>query len=287
MIKQTIENMKHQLLRDKEELDVKQLFDSIINHFKINLEMINQYSKFETGEVYDIKFFERIFVKDIKNLYGNLDKPYLNDYGRVSHNFAPKGVVGVKIAKKIMLENYLELIKVCLETRNAIIIEQQTNSKLLELLVVLINDIVKQTTDYVCVELTNVALENQDIDVLVYVGKKSEFEKLSTSAEKIYVGVGEYELFVDEPMDVNLIEKAKSLGVVVFEKQKGDTIEKLNSLGANYACAIMSPNKSEIKKFISQAKASNILVNMLPTLVTKINLNPEQLVKRKSVVIYQ
>lgn len=291
MIENQIKKMKELSLRDKEEVEIEDIFTKIKQSFKKNESTLIKHFTSDTGASIDISLLINVFEPDVLNIYGNVSFPYFNKYGRVSSNMCPLGIVGLKVDKRISLVNYLEIIKVALETRNSLIIQPFRNSKTLELLIVLINDVLIQTPDFneilLVDEKTNIDSE-QELDGLIYVGIKENFNTLSFEKNKIYLGIGEYELYVDEELDEELIKKIKARDVKVYYKNEKENIyDKINREGGNYCSAIMSGNKTEIKKFISNVKSSYILTNMSPTMITNANLTPEQLLKRKSVLIFE
>lgn len=279
-----IELIRKYLLMPKEEIDINSIFKAIKESLAKNKEMIDNYLTFEMGQGFDLGQSQGVFELDSSNKYGNLEHPFINKYGRVSANMAPYGVVGLKVDKKISLTNYLEIIKVCLETRNPLIIKPFKESKTLELIISIINDVIIQTNDFFEIVLTDVEIEKENIDLLIYVGNKQKFENLANK-NKIFLGIGQYELYVDEVLDENLVEFAKQNGVQVFYPQD-NVYELINMNGGNYCSAIMSGNKEKIREFISRVDSSFLLVNMSPLLVNKANLFPEQLLKRKTTVIY-
>lgn len=286
MIANQIKEMKILALRPKEEIDIKIIFQTILANFTANKKIIDACLKLETGMVFDLNAVKNIFIENKSNNYGNVGAPYIGEFGRVSENLVPYGIIGLVVNKKITLLNYLEIVKVCLETRNSLIIKPFTQCNALNLIIDIINDVLSQTPDFNNIVVTNENLENQNLDLLLYCGIKEQFNKLNTSCEKIFIGVGQYELYVDEVLDQNLIDFALNNGIKVYYNQE-NAIDAINSQGANYCTAIMSSNKEKIREFISNIKSSYVLVNMSPMLIKSVNLYPEQLLKRKTTVIYQ
>lgn len=285
MLDDLIQEMRKNSLRPKEEVAIKDIFKAICDSLASNKDILNSALNYETGQDVNISLLQKIFKQSSLNNYGNTSSPFINDYGRVSENMVPYGIVGLQVDKRISLNNYLEIIKVCLETRNSLIIKPYTKSGTLEIIIKIINDVLKQTVDFNEIYLTDVNLENIDVDLLVYVGNKSSFKALNFKKDKIFLGIGQYELYVDEVIDEEMIEFAKNNGIQVFYSQE-NVFDEINEKGANYCTAIMSGNKEKIRQFISSIKSSYLLVNMSPTLVDNANLYPEQLLKRKTTVIY-
>ncbi len=286
MIANQIQEMKNLSLRPKEEIDIEIIFQTILANFTANKKIIDACLKLETGRIFDLDAVKNIFVENKSNNYGNVGAPYIGEFGRVSENLVPYGIVGLVVNKKITLLNYLEIVKVCLETRNSLIIKPFAPCNALNLIIDIINDVLSQTQDFNNILVTDENLENQNLDMLLYCGLKEQFNNLNTSCEKIFIGVGQYELYVDEVLDQNLIDFALNNGIKVYYNQ-GNAIDVINSQGANYCTAIMSSNKEKIREFISNIKSSYVLVNMSPMLIKSVNLYPEQLLKRKTTVIYQ
>ena len=286
MIENLIKQMRENSLRPKEEVSIKDLFKTICKSFALNKEILNQSLIEESGQELDMASIQNIFTRQSLNKYGNVNAPFINNYGRVSENMVPYGIVGVMIERKISLKNHLEIIKTCLETHNSLIIKPFFQSQTLTLFVTIINDVLKQTVDFNEIVLTDANLEKENIDLLIYIGDKTYFKKIDFKGEKIFLGIGQYELFVDEIIDEKMIEFARNNGVKIFYG-KDKSFDELNQSGANYCSAIMSSNKERIREFISSVKSSYVLVNMSPTLVDNSNLFPEQLLKRKTTIIYQ
>lgn len=285
MISSQIEKMRKNLLNSKEEIDINLIFATILKNIEKNKLLINKCFLSETGYEMDFDMIKNIFVLDKSNNYGNINSPFINNYGRVSSNMIPYGIVGAVIDKNIKLKNYLELIKVCLETRNSLIIKPFRLSATLELFIKIINDVLSQTKDFNNIILTGENLLTKDLDLLVFIGKKEVFNTLNTSLPKIFVGTLEYELFVHEFLDDNLIDFAKANGIKVFYDEE-NVYEKINVEGSNYCTAIMSSDKEKIREFMLNIKSSFILVNMSPALVDTLNLFPEQLLTRKTTIIF-
>jgi hypothetical protein len=123
-----------------------------------------------------------------------------------------------------------------------------------------------------------------ELDLLVYIGDKRRHAAVTTATPRKYFGIGNYELYVHEEMDATLIQEAKMRGVTVFESDTD--IKTLNRNGDNYCTAIMTRDKNKAREFIGEIQSTFVLVNMIPTLETRINIFPHDLLKRKSVAIY-
>ncbi len=279
-----ITEMRKLSLRPKEEIEIKNVFATILASFKANKKLIDKVFLTEVGANFNLKQATEIFVPSANNSYGIVEKPFINNYGRVAENMTPYGIVGLKVDRKIMFKNYLEIIKVCLETRNSLIIQPNKMNAALDCIITIINDVLAQTVDFCKIVLTTNDIENEDIDLLLYIGNKEKFNTFKN--EKIYIGVGRYELVVDSVIDENLIEHCKQAGVKIYNLDE-TTYDKLNAEGNNYCTAIMSSNKETIREFLTRTKSSFLLVNISPTMINDVNLFPEQLLKRKKTLIFE
>ncbi len=286
MLKKTIVKLRQNLLRPKEEYPIENIFKTIKIVLAQNKNILNKCSQHDCGRDFDVASAQEIFTPSALNNYGNTSSPFINEYGRVSENMVPFGIVGLQVEGKMSLNNYLEIIKVCLETRNTLIIKPFTQSKTLEVAINLINNILKQTVDFNEIVLTEESLLIDEIDLLIFVGEKTKFKNLNFKNDKIFLGVGQYELYVDEVIDEKMIDFAKNNGIKIYKRKEG-VYDEINENGANYCTAIMSGNKERIREFITNIKSSYVLVNMSPALVDNVNLFPEQLLKRKTTIIFE
>ena len=286
MNKSKIQEMRTKLMETHEEVSTNLVLESIRNHILRNMDILDGYSRLETGRTISAELIGEIFSPDVHNPYGSIMTPYKNDYGMVASTMSPLGIVFIDVNYTIPLANYLQMIKVCIETRNSVIVKPNMEFKTLETAVILINDILSQYKGYNNVEIANYAIYDLDIDAVVYIGDKKDFNKLDGKYEKIFVGVGQWELYLDENIDPRLVEDAKENNVQIFYPQE-NVFDLINEVGGNYCTAIISSNQEKIKEFIRKVDSSFKLVNVSPTTVTRANLFPEQLLKRRNTIIYK
>lgn len=285
MLEKVIRTMRENILKPKEEVDITDIFGAIISNILDNKDIILDCYKKETGLNFDFSMITEVFTKSNFNNYGNIDGVFKNQYGKVSSNFVPYGIVGAQIEKNILFKNYLQLIKLCIETRNSLILRSFNKNITLGIIVTIINDVLSQTVDFNNIVLTNSDLLNENLDLLIFDGKQEKFKNINEPYDKIYLGLGEYDLFVDEEVDNDLIKFCKKNNVnIIYDKK--NAVEIINQ-GARYASSIMSSNPNKIREFVSNVKSSFVLVNTSPLVVEDINLFPEQLLRRKNVLIYK
>ena len=88
-------------------------------------------------------------------------------------------------------------------------------------------------------------------------------------------------------LDTNLVNEARKRNVVIIEKNNTrDFYNNFNLSSSNYCTAIMSDNKEEVRKFISNVKSSYLLVNIIPTIQDEINIDIDDLLYKKSTLIW-
>lgn len=286
MNKNKIQEMRTKLMESHEEISTNLVLEDIRNHILKNLDILDGFSRVETGRSILSEEIHEIFTPDKFNPYGSLNTPYINNFGMVTSTMVPLGIVFIDVNYTIPLANYLQMIKVCIETRNSVIVKPNIEFKTLETAVVLINDILSQYKGYNKIEFASYGIYDLDIDAVVYVGNKKEFKALGGDFKKIYVGVGQWELYVDEELDQEFIKKVKEENVQLFYPQD-EVFDLINQEGGNYCSAIMSSDTGKIKEFMARVDSSFKLVNIDPTTIKRANLFPEQLLKRQNTIAYK
>ena len=83
MIENLIKQMRENSLRPKEEVSIKDLFKTICKSFALNKEILNQSLIEESGQELDMASIQNIFTRQSLNKYGNVNAPFINNYGRV------------------------------------------------------------------------------------------------------------------------------------------------------------------------------------------------------------
>lgn len=286
MNKNKLQEMRQKVLENHDELSPNEILGAVKQSLTQNIEVLDKFLRLETGRTISAQEIDEIFTPDINNKYGAENTPIMNDFGLLSTNFIPLGIVFVDVNYSLPIENYLQLLKVLIETKNSIIIKPHQEFRTLEAFVTIINDVLTRLPATNGIEVVNHDVYNFDIDAVVYVGEKREFNKLDGKFQKIHVGVGRYELYVDEEIDKKLIEDAKSKNVQIFYPQE-NVFDLINQEGGNYATAIMSTNPDKIKEFMRDVKSSFKFVNISPTNIRRVNLFPEQLLTRQTTVVYK
>lgn len=291
MLNDIINKMKTNKLLNYEEYSIEELMNTIKKHLKTNIDLLEKSFEYEYKEILDIDKLLNSFdyIKDNKT--GIIDSVFKNEYGRVANNYVPYGIVGVAIKKDISLYNYASILNLLIQTNNSIIIEPYRKIGTVNILIELLNQIITQIkgNNKIIVNETNELLrDNNNIDLLLFVGNKDDFNTINTKVNKKYYGIGNYELIVDKAIDQKLIEDARYKNIKIIEKNnEEDFYSKFNIENSNYCTAIMTDSKQVAKEFVSNVKSSYLLVNVIPTIEDDINIDINDLIYKKSTLIWE
>ena len=291
MLNDIINKMRINRLSDNEEYSTEELMNTIKKHLKTNIDLLEKSYEYEYKEILDnnklINSFD--YIKDNKT--GIIDSAFKNSYGKVVNNYAPYGIVGLAIKKDISLYNYASILNLLIQTNNSIIIEPYRKMGTVNILIELLNQIITQISgkNKITINETNELLrDNNNIDLLLFVGYKDDFNTINSKVNKKYYGIGNYELIVDKAIDEKLIEDARYKNVKIIEKNNDeDFYTKFNIENSNYCTAIMTDSKQVASEFVSNVKSSYLLVNVIPTIQDDINIDINDLIYKKSTLIWE
>lgn len=290
MLDSIIDKMRFNRLSNNEEYNIEELVDTIKKHLKTNIDILQKSYEYEYNQPLNIVKLINSFDYIKSNKIGIIDSPFRNEFGKVANNYVPYGIVGVVVKNDFSLYNYASMLNLLIQTNNSIILEPYKNIGTVNVLVEMLNQVITQINgiNKIIINSTNELLQqNNNIDLLLFIGSKNEFNGIQTQCDKKYYGIGNYELIVDKMLDTNLVNEARKRNVVIVEKSNTkDFYNKFNLSSSNYCTAIMSDNKEEVRKFISNVKSSYLLVNIIPTIQDKINIDINDLLYKKSTLIW-
>lgn len=287
MLYNIIDNMKK---RGNIIQDLDLILDNIKEQLGNNFDLIDDfYFKFMKSHL-DKDIIINKFNKLEDNKYG-LREIYKNNEFTISNSYREYGVVGLVIKNDLSIYNVLEIISMLIQTRNNIIIE--TSDLVLSLIIKEINKILIQIDTYseivIYNDLDKKLEDNEDLDLLIYIGNRSDYNNINTKCNKKFYGIGKYELYIDYELDNNLIEEAKKQGVIVYYKDLDldRLINTCNKKTNGYCASIMSNNNKNIEKFIRNVNVTYTLVNIIPTLEDRVNIEITDLLQYRSIVTYK
>jgi len=229
---------------------------------------------------------------------------FKNEYGKVTNLCVPYGVLGTVFDCNVYIA--LRLMTLSLATKNALIIDTTNNVGTIFMLVNEFNNVLKkfgltnQIEIYHHNEGTNLE-DVEELDGIIYIGKRANSERLKMSFDKpiIYSGCGNYELYIDNKLDDELVQKANVMGDIKIYSKKGigigqevsgleEAIARINESGNEYGVGIITESRENAKIFVNEIKARNVFVNALPTIIdNKLDITERDLVYKKSVLVYE
>lgn len=290
MIDSIIEKMRLNRLSYNEEYNIEELVDTIKKHLKTNIDILQKSYEYEYNQPLNLDKLINSFDYIKNNKIGIVDSPFRNEFGKVANNYVPYGIVGVVVKNDISLYNYASILNLLIQTNNSIILEPYKNMGTVNILVEMLNQVITQINgiNKIIINSTNELLQqNNNIDLLLFIGSKNEFNNIHAQCDKKYYGIGNYELIIDKMLDTNLVNEARKRNVVIIEKNNTrDFYNNFNLSSSNYCTAIMSDNKEEVRKFISNVKSSYLLVNIIPTIQDETNIDIDDLLYKKSTLIW-
>lgn len=290
MIDSIIEKMRLNRLSYNEEYNIEELVDTIKKHLKTNIDILQKSYEYEYNQPLNLDKLINSFDYIKNNKIGIVDSPFRNEFGKVANNYVPYGIVGVVVKNDISLYNYASILNLLIQTNNSIILEPYKNMGTVNILVEMLNQVITQINgiNKIIINSINELLQqNNNIDLLLFIGSKNEFNNIHAQCDKKYYGIGNYELIIDKMLDTNLVNEARKRNVVIIEKNNTrDFYNNFNLSSSNYCTAIMSDNKEEVRKFISNVKSSYLLVNIIPTIQDEINIDIDDLLYKKSTLIW-
>ena len=262
--------------------DVDELINDIKKHLNDNIDLLEESFNHE----YKSKLDKKILL-DCFNKIDVLNEEYKNDIGLVSNIYSPYGVVGLIIKNDISLYNIASIINLIVQSRNSLIIELYKEIGTPNILIELVNQVLEEyKIDIIRIE--TYIEECNNLDLLLYIGNKEEYKKINKDYPIKYYGIGNYELIVDSEFDLKLINEALKRNVKISYMNKDDFFfRQYNETSSNYCVSLVTENKETARKFLREIKASFLLVNILPTLEKRINIDFNDLVFKKSMIIYE
>lgn len=229
---------------------------------------------------------------------------FKNEFGKVGNVIVPYGVLGVISNSDVY--NVLRLIVLGIYTKNGLIINITDSVGTNYLLIQSVKNVLEKYGFANLIEIYNNNSgenleENEQIDGLIYIGKKANAERLKISTTKplIYSGCGNYELYIENNLDEELILKAEQnsnikiysnaeVGIGKTVKNIEEAITRIEESGNGYAVGIITESRENAKVFVDKIKSRNVFVNALPTLMNEtLDIEPRDLMYKKSVLVYE
>lgn len=284
--------------------DSEIILRDIKNQIEKNLDILYQGYIIENTEI-----SEEIFAQKIRNQYeveiNNNQEVFKNEFGKVANIKDPYGVLGV--LSDCNLFQIFRLMILAVVSKNALIINLEKNVGVNYLLIQNIKDVLKRYELENLIEIYNGKLnndeilqENENLDGIIFIGKRADAERIKILSTKpvIYSGCGYYDMYIEDDLDTELIEKIKEnkqvkiyskIGIGIGQEVTGleEAIARINEFGNRYAVGIIVEDREKAKEFISLIKSRNVFVNAIPTLVETLDIKASDLVCEKSILVYE
>ena len=301
MIEQSKQVQNKYLSSDK---NVEKILSEIESQIGKNIDLLYQAFIIE-----NIQISEEIFERKIRNQYAIEIKynqeVFRNEYGKVANVKMPYGVLGV--ISDCDLFQILRLIILAVATKNALIINLDKNVGVNYLLIQNVKQVLKRYELENLIEIYNSKINDDEslqdsdsIDGLIFIRKKADAERITISSTKpvIYSGCGYYEVYIENNLDDELIKKVKEnkqikiyskIGIGIGQEVTGlkEAIARINEFGNRYAVSIIVEDREKAKEFIDGVNARNVFVNTLPTLVENLDIEIEDMICKKSILVFE
>jgi hypothetical protein len=266
--------------------DVNSLFNAIKETLKNDSDLLNEFYNQVYHEKLDIDYIINVFNVHKDSKFG-VKEMYKQKGFTISNNYVPYGVVGLSINNYLNPYQIVSIIEMIIENHNSLIINTKYHQQFISLIVLDINKVLEQDNNYNKIVISDNDILDDNLDLLLYIGRKDQYDTLNVTCQTKYYGIGLYELYVEKELDSKLIEEAKKQGVIVkYGSDITDLIFQANH-GNKYAISLMSKNDEDIRKFIIEVQASYILLNTIPTLEDRINIDINDLCYFKSIILYK
>ena len=192
MLDSIIEKMRLNKLSYNEEYNIEELVDTIKKHLKNNIDILQKSYEYEYKQSLNIDKLISSFDYIKNNKIGIIDSPFRNEFGKVANNYVPYGIVGVIVKNDISLYNYASILNLLIQTNNSVILEPYKNMGTVNILIEMLNQVIPQINgiNKIIINSTNELLQqNNNIDLLLFIGSKNEFNNIQIQCDKKYYGI--------------------------------------------------------------------------------------------------
>lgn len=278
--------------------EIEKTINIIRGELEKNIDIIEEAYKVENTKPFD----KELFLDSIKNekfKYGKIQDVVKNEYGIINRVYTPYGIIGMIYDGDIYTT--ISMISKCIQTRNALVLSTYKNVGMIYIIVKEITKVLEQIEADELIQInSNMTdmLNSKEIEKIFYIGKREAYENLKaeTPKEMEYRGYKHYEMYIDDELDKELIKKMQGISNMkiytrydngIKVKDIDDAIAKINIEGGKYAVGIMTKDSNKAKKFIDEINASNVFINEAPTLTNMLNIECQDLIYRKNVILFE
>lgn len=198
----------------------------------------------------------------------------------ITKTYYPKGTFKVYVEHNDIYAT-LEVMIALMMTRNKGIFIVDENTVVVNAFVKIINQLVNK-------ELFLINDNISFFEEILCVGTKKFYSEILNFSYKdiIYFGYGEYDVYVGEQCEKR-IEKIKddTNYNIYINVSLAEALVKINEFGTNFTSAIFTKDENEVKYFIERCNSKNIYINMFPSKKCYLDLDLNNFVKIKNIII--
>lgn len=277
-----------------------ELLEEIREYLNGNIDLLDKTYEIDCGK----KLYLTKLLKQLEIDYEVKSEPFINELGKGANMEVPYGVLGVISDSDVY--KILRVIVLGIITSNALIINITKNVGTNFLIIKAVSEILTKynVDNFIQIynnKAGNVLEENEIIDGIIYIGKKVDADRLKVASTKpvIYSGCGNYEIYIEDVLDENVLKEIVSnvnirvyskVGIGLGQEVSGleEAIVKIQEYGSLYSAGIITESVENSQEFISKVKARNVFVNASPFLIDdELDIEPKDLMYKKSILVYK
>lgn len=277
-----------------------ELLEEIREYLNGNIDLLDKTYEIDCGK----KLYLTKLLKQLEIDYEVKSEPFINELGKGANMEVPYGVLGVISDSDVY--KILRVIVLGIITSNALIINITKNVGTNFLIIKAVSEILTKynVDNFIQIynnKAGNVLEENEIIDGIIYIGKKVDADRLKVASTKpvIYSGCGNYEIYIEDVLDENVLKEIVSnvnirvyskVGIGLGQEVSGleEAIVKIQEYGSLYSAGIITESLENSQEFISKVKARNVFVNASPFLIDdELDIEPKDLMYKKSILVYK
>ena len=198
----------------------------------------------------------------------------------ITKTYYPKGTFKVYIENNDIYAT-LEMLIALMMTRNKGIFIVETNLFIINALIKIINKLTEK-------ELFLVNDNISFFDEILCVGTRKFYTEILNFSYKdiIYFGYGEYDIYLAEAFESKQEKIKDDPNYNIYTNiSLSEALIKINEFGSNFTSAIFTKDENEAKFFIEKCNSKNVYINMFPSKKCYLDLDLNNFVKIKNIII--
>lgn len=249
--------------------------------------LIDLYKNMENNEIFKDETISLDKLLDIVKKYMEKQNPVYSVIEQttlktsvITKTYYPKGTFKVYIEHNDIYAS-LEIMISLMMTRNKGIFIVDENVPIINSLIKIINKLTEK-------EIFSINDNISFFDEILCIGTKKFYNEILNFSYKdiIYFGYGEYDVYLTEQFE-NKQEKIKDEPNynIYMNISLAEALVRINEFGSNFTSAIFTKDENEVKYFLEKCNSKNIYINMLPSKKCYLDLDLNNFVKIKNIII--